>query len=241
MSWPRRAAPMSCCSTCERSPVKRKNPRNGADTTVRSRGHLLFQSFFMKQKGSEGGSCPDRFEIKGAPGVQWLFMPIAKSAPFAAFIPLWSQKREPTCCPSLPAHSFLVKELGRCRAAATLFELLSSVLLFNKPKKQEKKCKELHSLQKQVRRCTADLRFGSKLGSSALIWLSYSKKDNWKGEWRSPITLLVPLKDFQALPVCEGEEGVDPQVHRAPEGFLKWESASENLCVKENKTKALQK
>lgn len=39
------------------------------------------------------------------------------------------------CCPSLSAHPFGDKGLGWCRAAATLFELLSFVLLFNKPKK----------------------------------------------------------------------------------------------------------
>lgn len=67
------------------------------------------------------------------------------------------------CCPSLSAHPFGDKGLGWCRPAATLFELLSFVLLFNKPKKPEekKKCK-LHSLQKQARRCRRGLWFLSQ-------------------------------------------------------------------------------
>ena len=112
----------------------------GADNTSH------FRAVFQSRRAVKGGSCPDCFERQGVQGVQQLFVPIAKSAPSDAFLPLLSQKREPAHCPSLPAHPFGVKELGWCQAAATLYELLSFVLLFNKPKKPAKKCKELHSL-----------------------------------------------------------------------------------------------
>lgn len=122
-----------------------------------------FRAVFRSRRAVKGYSCPGHFERQEAQSIQQLSMPIAKSALSNAFLPLFSQKREPARCPSLPAHPFGAKDLGRCQAAATLFELLSFVLLFNKPKKlAKKKCKELHSLQKQVRRCRGDLRFDSQ-------------------------------------------------------------------------------
>lgn len=95
----------------------------------------MFESCFLNWKGRKGGSCPDHFERQGTQGVKQFFMPISKSASSDAFLPSLSHRREPTCCPSLSAHPFGDKGLGWCRAAATLFELLSFVLLFNKPKK----------------------------------------------------------------------------------------------------------
>lgn len=87
-----------------------------------------FKAVFRSRRAVKGHSCPDRFERQGVQDVQQLFVPIA--APSDAFLSLLSQKREPIRCPSLPAHPFGVKELGWCRAAATLFELLSFGFFF---------------------------------------------------------------------------------------------------------------
>lgn len=144
--------------------MKRRNPRNGADTTASSRKHLTFESSLLNWKGRKG---PDHFERQGTQGVKQFFMRDSKLAPSDTFLPLLSHRREPTWCPSLPAHPSGDKELGWCRAAATLFKLLSFVLLFNKPKKQGKKkkkrCKELHNLRKQTRRYRRGLWFVSHL------------------------------------------------------------------------------
>lgn len=150
--------------------MKRRNPRNGADPTASSTKHLTFESCLLNWRGRKGGSWPDHFERQGTQGVKQFFVTDSKSAPSDAFLPLLSHRREATCCPSLPAHPFGDKELGWCRAAATLFELLSFVLLFNKPKKLqrdgaagvEKVCKELHSLQKHTRRYRRGLWFISQ-------------------------------------------------------------------------------
>lgn len=115
-----------------------------------------FRAVFQNKRAVKTGSCPHCFERQGAQAVQQLFMPIAKSAPSDAFLSL-NQKREPARCPS----PFGVKELGWCRAATPLFELLSFVLLFNKPKKPEKKVQRtvqpLNTSQKMQRRSKVQL------------------------------------------------------------------------------------
>lgn len=158
--------------------MKRRNPRNGADTT---RKHLTFEICLLNWKGRKGGSCPDHFKRQGTQGVKQFLMTGSKSAPSDAFLPLLSHRREPTCCPSLPAQPFGDKELGWCRAAATWVELLSFVFFLNKTKKlggvikrKKKVCKELHSLRKQDRRHRRGLWFVSQ------TWLRF---DHFIARW----------------------------------------------------------
>lgn len=162
MAWPRTAAPMSSCSTYEGSPMKRRNPRNGADITASSRKHRPFQSCFAKQKGSEGAYLPRSLWKTRSARCPTAFC--ANCSPFWCFsFPVESEERTQYAAP-LCLHTPLVLKswVGAEQLQLYLSFYLLFFFLFNKPKKAAKKCKELHSLQNQVRRCRGDLRFGSR-------------------------------------------------------------------------------